>query len=153
MEMGRKKKKKRPGEKVMDRDTTINQNDTKEYLHSYLLAGCGRSHQEEERSTRRRGTVVAATKRWSRKIQWTMTKNGKKKRLEWDRQQSNTWEGLRWYLPLSVMIWKATGGKRKRKKSVRTIVVGGNQWKKLPQTDRSTYHATTNRSVNATEQV
>jgi hypothetical protein len=51
------------------------------------------------------------------------------------------------------MIWKATGGKRKSKKSVRTIVIDGNQWKKLPQTEKSTYHATTNRSVKATEQV
>jgi hypothetical protein len=54
---------------------------------------------------------------------------------------------------LLVMIWKATGGNRKSKKSVRTIVVDGNEWKKLPQTERSTYHATTNRSVKATEQV
>jgi hypothetical protein len=36
MELRRKKKRTRPGEKMMDRETTINQNDTKEYLQ-YLL--------------------------------------------------------------------------------------------------------------------
>jgi hypothetical protein len=61
-----------------------------------------------------------------------MTKKGKKKRLDWDKQQSNTWEGLRWHLPLSVMTWKATGGKIKKKKSVRTIAVNGNHGQKLP---------------------
>jgi hypothetical protein len=33
-----KRKKKETGEKVMDRETTINQNDAKEYLHSLLDA-------------------------------------------------------------------------------------------------------------------
>jgi hypothetical protein len=36
MELRRKKKRMRPGEKMMDRETTINQGDTKEFLH-YLL--------------------------------------------------------------------------------------------------------------------
>jgi hypothetical protein len=36
MELRRKKKRTRLGEKMMDRETMINQNDTKEYLH-YIL--------------------------------------------------------------------------------------------------------------------
>jgi hypothetical protein len=38
MKLRGKKKRMRPGEKMMVRDTTINQNDTKEYLHSLLDA-------------------------------------------------------------------------------------------------------------------
>ena len=87
MEMGRKKKQKRPGEKVMDRETTINQNDTKEYLHSLLDAekaiesnmeapeGEGRSSRPSKQEKDGRG-------RWNR--QWQ-----RKARRRGERQKAN----------------------------------------------------------------
>jgi hypothetical protein len=101
-----------------------------------LSIAWGRRHWEEEEGTRRREKVVEATERRSRKMEPTMRKKGKKKRLERDRQQSNVLEGSRWYLHWSERIWKASEGKRKRTKSVRTIVIVATRFQEIPQWDK-----------------
>jgi hypothetical protein len=71
-------------------------------------------------------------KRGEWKIEPTMAKKGKKKRLETVRQQSNVWERSRWYLQWSRSIWKASDGKRRCKKSASIIVNIKNQSKDFP---------------------
>jgi hypothetical protein len=54
-----KEEKNRPGEKVMEREATINQNDSKEYLHSLLhevkaIDRKWKAPEEEERRSKQR---------------------------------------------------------------------------------------------------
>jgi hypothetical protein len=59
----KKEERKRPGEKVMERESTINQNSSRQYLHCLL-------HEEEAIERKREAPAEEGR---SRKIQWKMT--------------------------------------------------------------------------------